>query len=121
MNRCFASSSLASTYLQGTSSFLNVGREDPQNGFGDYSSWNFADADWPHTGHLSSGMRRQATNALRPSGFTIDVQSLRPTAARAEQRSFEEDLKEEHSLRQANASNPDSPSAPLLLLVSDWC
>ncbi len=66
-------------------------------------------------GHLSSGMRRQATNALRPSGFTIDVQSLCPTAARAEQRSFEEDLKEEHNLRQANASNPDSPAAPLVL------
>ncbi len=60
-------------------------------------------------GHLSNGMRRQ------PSGFTRDVQSLRPTAARAEQRLFEADLTDMHNLRQAKASSPDKPAAPLVL------
>ena len=36
-------------------------------------------------GHLSNGISRQATKALRPSGLTKEVQSLRPTAAREEQ------------------------------------
>ncbi len=66
-------------------------------------------------GHLSNGMRRQARKALRPSGFTRDVQSLRPTAARAEQMFFEADLNDIHNLRQAKASSPDKPAAPLVL------
>ena len=41
----------------------------------------------------------QWNKALRPSGFTKDVQSLHPTAARAQQRSFEADLNDVHSLR----------------------
>ena len=57
----------------------------------------------------------QWNKALRPSGFTKDVQSLHPTAARAQQRSFEADLNDVHSLRQANASRPDSPAVPLVL------
>ena len=66
-------------------------------------------------GHLSNGRRRQATKALRASGLTREVQSLRPTAAREEQRSLEADLKEEHRRRQANASRPERPAAPLVL------
>ncbi len=52
---------------------------------------------------------------MSPSGFTKDVQSLRPTAARAEQRSFEADLNEVQSLRQAKASSPDRPAINLLI------
>ena len=52
-------------------------------------------------GDLSSGIRRQATNALRPAGFTREVHSLRPTAAREQQSSLEADLNEEQSLRHA--------------------
>ncbi len=66
-------------------------------------------------GLLSNGMRRHARKALRLSGFTRDMQSLRPTAARAEQRSLEADLNDVHSLLQANASSPDKPAAPLVL------
>ncbi len=62
-------------------------------------------------GHLYNGIRRHARKAVSPSGFTKDVQSLRPTAARAEQRSFEADLNEVQSLRQAKASSPDRPAA----------
>ena len=54
-------------------------------------------------GHLSSGRRRQAMKALKASGLTKEVQSLRPTAAREEQRSLEADLNEEHNQRQAKA------------------
>ena len=66
-------------------------------------------------GDLSSGIRRQVTNALRPSGLTRDVHSLRPTASREQQRSLEVDLNEEQSLRHAKASKPERPTAPLVL------
>ena len=117
MNRCFASTSLTGTHLQRTSGILDVIGENPQNGFGDDSSWDLTDPDWPHSGHLSNGRRRQATKALRASGLTREVQRLRPTAAREEQRSLEADLKEEHRRRQANALRPERPrpAAPLVL------
>ena len=115
MNRCFASTSLTGTHLQRTSGVLDVIGENPQNGFGDDSSWDLTDPDWPHSGHLSNGRRRQATKALRASGLTREVQRLRPTAAREEQRSLEADLKEEHRRRQANALRPERPAAPLVL------
>ena len=66
-------------------------------------------------GHLFNGRRRQAMKALRASELTREVQSLRPTAAREEQRSLEADLNEEHSRRQAKASRPARPAAPLVL------
>ena len=69
-------------------------------------------------GHLSNGISRQATKALRPSGLTKEVQSLRPTAAREEQRSLEADLNEEHSLRHANASIPERPAAPPCVIAA---
>ena len=49
------------------------------------------------------------------SGLTKDVHSLRPMAAREEHRSFEADLKDEHSLHQTKASKPDRPAAPWVL------
>ena len=66
-------------------------------------------------GHLSKGIRRQAIKALRPSGLTRDVHSLRPTAAKEEHRSLEADLNDEHSLGQPKESKPDRPAAPLVL------
>jgi len=43
-------------------------------------------------GHLSSGIRRQATNALSPSRLTLVV-AMRPTPASAIHKLFEADLK----------------------------
>ena len=63
-------------------------------------------------GHLSSGMRRQATKALRPSGLTRVVAMRLVTLASEEQRLCEADLKEEHSRLQACASTPEGPAAP---------
>ena len=63
-------------------------------------------------GHLFNGINRQATKALRLSGWILQVQILWPTAARTEQRSWEADLKEEHSLLQAKASRPERSLAP---------
>ena len=63
-------------------------------------------------GHLLRGMRRQATNALSPSGLTVVLAMRRPTPASAIHKLLEADLKEEHSLFQAYASRPDGPAAP---------
>ena len=67
--------------------------------------------------HLSSGTKRQATNALIPSGLTSLVARRQPTQASAAHRAEEADLKEEQSLLHACASNPDGPAAPLVCRV----
>lgn len=70
-------------------------------------------------GHLSSGIRRQATKALSPSGLTAVVAIRRPTPASAAHRLFEADLKEEQSLLHACASNPEGPAAPWVCKAAD--
>ena len=63
-------------------------------------------------GHLSSGIRRHAVNALSPSVLTLVVVIQWPELASAVQRLLEAELKEEQSLLQACASNPEGPGAP---------
>ena len=64
-------------------------------------------------GHLLSGMRREAINALSPSGLTVVLYSnVRLTPASAVHELLEADLKEEQSLFQAYASRPEGPAAP---------
>jgi len=55
-------------------------------------------------------MRWQATKALMLPEFTSEEHKRHPTAARAEQRSWDAAPNEEHSLLQANESRPDGPA-----------
>ena len=52
-------------------------------------------------GHLLSGIRRQATKAVKPSGWTREVAIRLPTSASAVQRLVEADLNDEHMRRHA--------------------
>lgn len=112
MDSCFTPTSLTGTRLQRTDGVLDVIRENPQNGFGDDSSWNLTDANWPHSGAL---IQWQETTGHEGAQSLWEVQSLRLTAAREEQRSLEAHLNEEHSRYQAKASRPARPAAPLVL------
>jgi len=62
-------------------------------------------------GCLFKGIRQQATKVVRPSGWTASVQIRCPTAARAEHKVTEADLKEQRQRRQAYASKPEGPAA----------
>ena len=115
MDRCFAATHLVCTHLQRASSILDVGGEDPQDGFGKIRRGTSPIPIGLTPGDLSKGIRRHATKALRPSGSTREVHNRRPTAARKQHRSLEAALNEEHSLRHAKASSPESPAAPLVL------
>ena len=52
MNCCFAATHLVCTHLQRASGILDVGGEDPQDGFGDNSTWVLANPDRPHSRRL---------------------------------------------------------------------
>ena len=69
-------------------------------------------------GFLSRGMRRHATKAVSPSGFTSVAHSLRATAAKALQRSVVGFLKEEQKRRQEYASIPEGPAAPCVWMAA---
>ena len=59
-------------------------------------------------------MSLQATKVLRYLGSTCVVHNCHPVTAKAEQRSWEVDLNELQSLRQAWASNPDRTADPFV-------
>ena len=58
MDRCFTATHLTCTHLQWASGILNVGKKDPQDGFGDDSSWDLTMQIGLTPGDLSSGIRR---------------------------------------------------------------
>ena len=68
-------------------------------------------------GHLSSAIRRQATNASMPDGSTKVVQILLATKDNAWHRSVEHDLNDIQRRRKATASRPDGPALPSVFMA----
>ena len=103
---------LTCTQLKCTRSFLHIGTNDYQDGFCDCCHWDLTNTYWSHIRTLIEWYIRRHECECTQFMLTLVVVIQRPELASAVQRLLEAELKEEQSLLQACASNPEGPAAP---------
>ena len=102
VNGCLNSTRLSCAHLHRTCRSPNISK-DEQNRFLDDSPSTLTNANGPTPGFLSTGIKRQATNAVSSLGSISSVQMRWAKEAQASHRSSEWDLKLEHRRRHPSA------------------